>query len=303
MNSPKISVVIPTFNGASKVSKLLTSILPQENVNFEVQVVIDGSNDNTVKVLQQLNDSRIALTSQTNQGRSVTRNNGVAHSTGNLLVFLDDDMRLPGKDVLAQHVAHHREYPNSILVGKVVVDSSLLQNDFDHYLHFIFSKRDTGYTDKTKLTASNLKFTTQHLSMPKDLFEKLGGFDTRLTDAEDYDLGMRALQMDIPIFYDPSILAYHDDFPSCSKYVHRQIEYKKSHQKLKELGKVYLKDLFPPVQKPSSVRGAIAKLFSSKKWVEWVEKETLLFLPNSMRYRLYAEIVYANTLKGLGLLV
>lgn len=300
--NPLFSFIIPSFNGAQKLPQILSSIFGSNKTSFEAIVVLDGSIDNSLEAIAPFRQNRLKVLEQENAGRSIARNNGYQAAEGQYLFFVDDDMRL-SNTCLEAHALHHVQHPNSILVGKVEMDKSLFGKDFDDYLSDLYTSWEKTHLAKGRLTIHNFKFTTAHLSLPSSLFKKLGGFDLRLTDAEDYDFGMRALQAGIAIYYDPSIIAWHDDFPTCAKYIRRQIEYKKSHEKLRDIGTGYDNSLFLPLQRPTTVlKIVVLKLLALPSWVKGVDGEWLTFLPKKWRHKLYASIIYAHTLKGLGLI-
>lgn len=89
--SPKVSVVIPTYNRAAKVQSTIDSVLAQTVTNLEVIVVDDGSSDDTEKVLGEIYADRIRYYGQTNQGVSMARNKGIAEARGEWIAFLDSD--------------------------------------------------------------------------------------------------------------------------------------------------------------------------------------------------------------------
>jgi glycosyltransferase involved in cell wall biosynthesis len=107
----KVSVIIPTYNGAHKLSNLLDALLGQSYSDFEVVVVVDGSTDNTLEVLNRYEQkfSHLKTLIQDNQGRSKVRNRGVEHSTGDLLIFYDDDM-VPFPDSVKRHLQFHENH-------------------------------------------------------------------------------------------------------------------------------------------------------------------------------------------------
>jgi glycosyltransferase involved in cell wall biosynthesis len=93
------SVVIPLYNKAHIIVRTLASVLSQTYTEFEIIIVNDGSTDNSLTVINQftLNDPRIRIIEQSNQGVSAARNNGVASARYNYIAFLDgDDEWLPG---------------------------------------------------------------------------------------------------------------------------------------------------------------------------------------------------------------
>ena len=87
---PKVSVVIPVYNGARTIGRALESVFGQTFRDFEIIVVNDGSTDDTASVLAGYGD-RIQVVSQSNRGVSAARNAGLRVSVGEYLVFLDDD--------------------------------------------------------------------------------------------------------------------------------------------------------------------------------------------------------------------
>jgi len=89
--SPKVSVVVPTYNRAGKVGATIASVLAQTFTDLEVIVVDDGSTDETGELLGETFGNRIRYIVQANQGASVARNKGIEESRGEWVAFLDSD--------------------------------------------------------------------------------------------------------------------------------------------------------------------------------------------------------------------
>lgn len=91
--NPKVSVIIPVYNGEDSLSISLESLLEQTYSNFEVVIIDDGSKDGTRDVVGKYNaiDSRFKYIYQPNSGVSVARNNGMKVSQGEYVCFLDSD--------------------------------------------------------------------------------------------------------------------------------------------------------------------------------------------------------------------
>jgi glycosyltransferase involved in cell wall biosynthesis len=86
-----VSVVVPLYNKGNCVGRAIRSILSQTVPCSEIIVVDDGSTDDGYRVVEGIEDSRIKLFRQTNQGPSPARNKGIAEAHGDLVAFLDAD--------------------------------------------------------------------------------------------------------------------------------------------------------------------------------------------------------------------
>jgi len=98
--TPLVSIVIPTFNGASFIAQSLESVQSQTFQDFEVIIADDGSTDDTAVVARKFcaADARFTLVQQDNRGVSAARNAAIERAQGEFIAFLDhDDLWLPGK--------------------------------------------------------------------------------------------------------------------------------------------------------------------------------------------------------------
>lgn len=92
----KFSVVIPLYNKAECVKQTIDTVLAQTVRDFEIVIVDDGSKDESAAVVKSINDNRIRLIQQKNQGVSVARNTGISNAQGEIVAFLDaDDLWMP----------------------------------------------------------------------------------------------------------------------------------------------------------------------------------------------------------------
>lgn len=89
-----ISIIIPFFNAGNLLEKLLKNLISQNTNNyFEIILINDGSKDESSQIakLYSQNYPYIKLFNQSNKGVSVARNNGLKHSTGEYILFIDAD--------------------------------------------------------------------------------------------------------------------------------------------------------------------------------------------------------------------
>jgi glycosyltransferase involved in cell wall biosynthesis len=105
------SIVIPLYNKAEFISFSIQSVLNQSYQDFEIIVVDDGSEDDSVSLVQAIPDRRIKLVQQENMGVSCARNKGIEIATGDLVCFLDaDDWYMPA--YLETIVSMAERYPD-----------------------------------------------------------------------------------------------------------------------------------------------------------------------------------------------
>lgn len=92
MISKKVSIIVPVFNGEKYINSLIQSILNQTYYNYELLIVNDGSTDNTKKILKKyINNKKIKVFNNSNNGVSYSRNYGVNKATGEYILFVDAD--------------------------------------------------------------------------------------------------------------------------------------------------------------------------------------------------------------------
>ena len=76
-DKPKISVLMPVYNGEQFLDKSIKSVLEQTFNNFEYIIINDGSTDDSLKVIESYEDSRIKIINfSKNRGISAALNNG-----------------------------------------------------------------------------------------------------------------------------------------------------------------------------------------------------------------------------------
>ena len=99
--TPRVSVIVPTYNRAELLPRAVQSVLSQDFTDLELLIVDDGSTDNTAEVVRELQaqDDRVRyLKLQENRGVGFARDIGLRYSHGEFIAWIDaDDIWLPGK--------------------------------------------------------------------------------------------------------------------------------------------------------------------------------------------------------------
>jgi glycosyltransferase involved in cell wall biosynthesis len=90
MPQPRISVIIPTHNGAATLARCLGALQASSLPPHEIVVVDDASSDNSSKIANQFN-CRVVHSTE-NIGAARAKNLGASHATGEILFFTDDDV-------------------------------------------------------------------------------------------------------------------------------------------------------------------------------------------------------------------
>ncbi len=292
-SSISVSVIVPSYNGAQKLPHILEALENQTIQEFEAIVVIDGSTDDTSQVIQSRDWALqgLQVIYRENGGRSVARNTGATAAKGDLLIFFDDDMR-PAPDCVALHLAHLASYPDSILVGSQLEDLDKVTTDFQLFKAKL-SRSWAPFEKFGKVSPNQPFITAANFSIPKTLFQVLAGFDERLTDAEDFDLAVKATINQTSIFYNHEAVAWHDDFVTCRSLIQRYRQYKASHQTLLRLNpEVYQKfNQYAPAP-IGRFKRLIYQAFAQKFWVWSIDKYNWLrILPVKIRYKIYDVVV------------
>lgn len=183
--SDLVSVIIPTFNREDVLPRAIASVLGQTYKNIEIIVIDDGSADNTKSIIKKYGD-KVYYIFQQNQGVSSARNNGVKHSNGKYLAFIDsDDEWLPNKLELQMSEFN---YANDI---GMVACKAFISSLYDGEIQLSNSHLNTVETcDFYDI------FKTPYLGMPnivilKSVFNGIQGFNEKLKTAEDIDLFLR----------------------------------------------------------------------------------------------------------------
>jgi len=110
-DAPKVSVVMPCYNVGKYITDSLNCVLHQTLTDIQIICVNDGSDDRTLEILKifAMNDDRIEIISQHNQGLSAARNAGLSACAGKYVYFFDSDDKLEedALEILYNHASNY----------------------------------------------------------------------------------------------------------------------------------------------------------------------------------------------------
>lgn len=170
MRNFQISIVIPTFNEAANIEKLVSDIRNKAKQNQPEIIIADGgSSDQTVAIAQQMG---IKVVVSPQASRATQMNFGAAQATGNVFYFVHADCQL------------HPDFVQDIgLAVQAGYEAGCYRFRFDSPAFML--KINSFFTRFNLLT---FRGGDQTLFITKTVFEELGGFDPYFVIMEDYDI-------------------------------------------------------------------------------------------------------------------
>lgn len=180
----EVSVIIPTYNRAQKVSRAITSVLDQTFKDVEVIVIDDGSVDETTDVLAEFRANINVIRHPENRGVSAARNSGIRASQSPFIAFLDsDDYWLPEK--LETQMQFFRDHPDAVACQpeEMWVRNGRRVNPWKKHL------KPSG--DIFERSLKLCVVSPSAVMIRRGLFDEVGLFDEDFPVCEDYDLWLR----------------------------------------------------------------------------------------------------------------
>lgn len=200
--TPKISVIIPTFNKSSHLARLLPSILKQDydSEHFEVIIVDDGSTDETALIAQQFSEhfKNYQYVFQKNQGIGAARNTGLRHASGELISFLADDYVLDVSYLRKMSSAFtdeniHGVRPLFTSLGRTPVEMAMYVGMINEFKKHGARSNQIIYKYPSVISWGGASMTRRRI------FEEFGPFLEKFATGEDSEYGLRLAQAGILI--------------------------------------------------------------------------------------------------------
>ena len=205
-----ISVVVPTFNRREMVKRAVESLFAQNFPagQYEVIVVVDGSEDGTADALRKMKaPCRFRIVEQPNAGLAAARNSGARVAEGDVLLFLDDDMACV-PELVEAHVEAHRHAPRTVGFGCILLSPesppSLAAECFNRELGAFYLRQKASGADAVE----DLEHVFGNSSLPRELLKEADGFDARFRMREDLELWVRLAAMKVREVYVKQAIAY-----------------------------------------------------------------------------------------------
>lgn len=184
---PRVSVLLPCYDGERYIAEALQSIVDQSFRDFEIIFVDDGSQDSSLAIARDFaaHDSRMRIVSKENGGIVSALNAGLAICRGEYVARMDaDDISLP--DRFAQQVSYLNRHPACVGVGGFAVNA---REELD--LPIRTTNRNHRRTKLNVFPPQVASALHPLIMVRRSALMAIGGYRTGFTHAEDYDLYIR----------------------------------------------------------------------------------------------------------------
>lgn len=224
-NTPKISVVICTFDRPDSLLRAVNSVLASDYPDFEL-VVVDNAPDrpSTKQAVDQITDPRVRYEAEPRAGLSYARNHGLAAAGGELIAFTDDDVEVDPGWLSALNAAFAAQPKVGLVTG--LVPAAELDNEFqqrfDAAVHWSTELTRRSYDlGKNRMAKPTFPFRTGRMgaganfAVSRECARAVGEFDTALGagapcgGGDDLDYFLRVIMRGWTLSYEPSALVWH----------------------------------------------------------------------------------------------
>lgn len=202
MDTPLVSVILPTHNRLAYLREAIATVLAQDYPNIELIVIDDGSTDGTQTAMFSFHHPRVHYHALPNRGASSARNTGIRLARGELIALLDSDDLWHEQKISAQV----RQFQAQPALGLLATNFKYVDAD----KHTVSDPaKPHGYQVKDfigDILDIAFPMATSTMMMRRTVFDTAGLFDDTLRLAEDLDMWIR-IGLAYPVAYLDQVLA------------------------------------------------------------------------------------------------
>lgn len=197
MSKPKISVVLPVYNASLFIEQAMRSVLTQSLHDLELIVINDGSNDDSLTVIERIaaTDTRVKVISRKNKGLVYSLNEGIQQAQSDWIARMDaDDVCLPQR--FQAQLAHAQKHDLDICGGWIKTFGQSVGKVRAYY---------TGHDALKLQLLFNACFAHPAVIIKRSVLLK-ENYSMAATHAEDYDLWTRLAQQGVRLGNLPQVV-------------------------------------------------------------------------------------------------
>lgn len=226
--SPELSVVIATYNRRARLERLLRQLASQTlpTSRYEVVVVDDGSKEPVARAVASLGLScQVRVEEQPNAGAATARHRGALAARGRLLLVVDDDMQV-GSDFLEAHATLHPPGSRNVVLGRIRADPNIRAMPLFERWHATILDRMAADLGRPGAVLRGNHLYTGNVSLRREDYLAVGGFDPALGHSEDAELGLRLEKAGVHFLFSDRAVTFHgSDHTDLASWKKRAIRY------------------------------------------------------------------------------
>jgi glycosyltransferase involved in cell wall biosynthesis len=299
-----ISIIVPVYNRPDEIADLLTSLADQDDHDFEIVIVEDGSSVDCRHIVEQFYDKlNVQYHYRENEGRSPARNYGIIRANGDFLVFVDSDTILPPSYIssLKKSLAEHH---TDCFGGPDAAHESFspLQKAINYSMTSFLT---TGGIRGGKISMEKFVPRTFNMGFSRKVYDTVGGFREMFSEDIDMSTRIRNAGFTITLYHDVKV--YHKRRVDLRKFMRQVYVFGMSRITLEILypGSMKLVHTLPALFTIGATALLIAGFFCHWLWLPliiyfgaiWI---TALFSMKSLRLSLLAVVTSIIQLTGYG---
>jgi GT2 family glycosyltransferase len=219
---PLVSIIIPTHNQYYYLKDLIDSIFEKTSYkNFEIILINNGGNDKqTLEYLKLLNGHKKITVMDYDKPFNYSKiiNFAVEYAKGDVLVILNNDIKVINDDWLRELVSHALRPEIGVVGAKLLYADDTIRHagaiiNSAHvacHAHSYISKDAPGYFGRANLLQNYSAVTGACMAMRRTIYEEAGGMDENLAAAyNDIDFCIKIMQLGYYNVYTPYAMLYH----------------------------------------------------------------------------------------------
>jgi len=219
----KITVFICTYNRGNLIEGTLESLFKNQNrIPDEIIVVNGGGGNDCQGILEKWRNEfpQLKIIKTKNKNLAASRNIGLPHCKGDLILQTDDDAR-PFPNWIEEMVKAHKNNPNCGVIGGQVIDAS--RGSFLSKIADISTFPNHYKTHKVRSVAG------VNSSYKKEVIDQVGKYDETLFRGEDVDYNWRAIKKGWGVLFCPKIKVKHLHRPTWKDLFQQHFMYGRAH--------------------------------------------------------------------------
>jgi glycosyltransferase involved in cell wall biosynthesis len=201
MSMPRVSVIVPVYNGEHTIGDCVESIFGLSFPRNEVELLLidNASSDGTPAIIDRYRDRAVIL-HERKRGPAAARNRGLLHATGDIVAFTDADC-VVDRDWLSRLIAPLTDPVVGIVGGTILATAPC--NAVEE-----FGERIHDHRMAIEVYSPPYAITMNWASR-RSVLEEVGPFDEELLRCEDCDLAYRVVAAGYRIVHEPAAVVYH----------------------------------------------------------------------------------------------